>query len=262
MESDSNLLDMPVALRNSWGEGSHPNVHTSSIQVSNPNMNVFHATNTNTQQRLMHINNTIQNTVARNLTLPPIMIPSEFEPQYDFGRTLDDCSGIPFSHVLQTQSPMSYQPPMVGNPTPANREQVQEGSTMNHSKSSTPLPSPNLKDVTAPSDMVPIANTRNSVGYKYVNVTPFLHLPQHEAAKELGVPSSTLSKRWREATMNRNWPHRILRKLDKQIHLVLKNRTSSPNGTHTLENEIDITQNLPYLLAKRREEAKVVYVRL
>jgi len=259
MDSDSNLLDMPIALRNSWREGSHPSVHSSSMQVPSPNMSVFHATNANSQQKLIHINNTIQNTAARNLTLPPIMIPSEFEPQYDFGRTLEDCSGIPFSHVLQTQSPMSYQPPMVGNPTSA-----QEGSGMNRSKSSTPLssPTPNFKEAAAPSELVPIANTRNSVGYKYVNVTPFLHLPQHEAAKELGVPSSTLSKRWREATMNRNWPHRILRKLDKQIHLVLKNRTSSPNGTHTLENEIDITQNLPYLLAKRREEAKVVYVRL
>ena len=37
-----------------------------------------------------------------------------------------------------------------------------------------------------------------------VNVTPFLNMSQLEAAKKLGIPPSTLGKKWKETT-NRKW---------------------------------------------------------
>eukprot|EP01114_Cavostelium_apophysatum_P013101 TRINITY_DN309_c0_g1_i1.p1 TRINITY_DN309_c0_g1~~TRINITY_DN309_c0_g1_i1.p1 ORF type:complete len:281 (-),score=69.12 TRINITY_DN309_c0_g1_i1:187-1029(-) len=95
----------------------------------------------------------------------------------------------------------------------------------------------------------------------YVDVTPFLVLPQHEAARRLGVPCSTLSKRWKEASVNRKWPHRILCKLDKEITTLLKNvENSTRNNAASLSPEIE--ESLGVLLKKRQEELRTVILRL
>jgi len=198
-----------------------------------------------------------------NLALPPIVIPSDFELYFDFGRTLDE--GIPYSHQLQSQlsqSPMYFQPMLQNIQMPAApRYPPLSSQVSNHFYSDQKIPTTPLKEPPNSNELVPSTSTKASVGYKYVNVTPYLHLPQHEAARELSVPSSTLSKRWREATMNRNWPHRVLRKLDKQILLLVKN-SGTYNSHNSDTNESDLSQNLSYLLAKRKEEAKVVFIRL
>lgn len=51
--------------------------------------------------------------------------------------------------------------------------------------------------------------------HTYVDITEYLNLPQTEAAKKLGIPTSTLSKRWKEAAANRKWPYRTVSRLDK-----------------------------------------------
>jgi len=98
---------------------------------------------------------------------------------------------------------------------------------------------------------------RKDENSKFVDVTPFLTLPQHEAAKKLGIPSSTLAKRWKEASCNRKWPYRTVSKLDKEILTLLKN---VENAKAELSPSVESTLGL--LLKKRQEELKTVLVRL
>jgi hypothetical protein len=95
----------------------------------------------------------------------------------------------------------------------------------------------------------------------YVDVTPYLILPQHEAARRLGVPCSTLSKRWKEASLNRKWPYRIVCKLDKEITTLLKNvENSQTNQAVPLSPAVEET--LALLLRKRQDELRAVVIRL
>ncbi len=55
----------------------------------------------------------------------------------------------------------------------------------------------------------------------FVDLTDFLALPQSDAAKMIGVPTSTLSKRWKEVIDERKWPYRTVGKLDKEIFHLL-----------------------------------------
>jgi len=90
---------------------------------------------------------------------------------------------------------------------------------------------------------------------KYVDISNFVHLPQSQAAKKLGIPSSTLSKRWKEATMNRKWPHRALSKLDKELSILLKNLGSGPL---TQEKFVRLEQ----LANERKAESQPVIIRI
>jgi len=91
----------------------------------------------------------------------------------------------------------------------------------------------------------------------YADVTPFLGMPQNQAAAQLGIPSSTLSKRWKEATMNRKWPYRTVAKLDKEICTLMKNAKSPmEGGCHQSQNQ------LASLMARREEELRKVMIRL
>jgi hypothetical protein len=58
----------------------------------------------------------------------------------------------------------------------------------------------------------------------FVDLTEFLALPQNDAAKMIGVPTSTLSKRWKEVIDNRKWPYRTVGKIDKEIQQLLEGR--------------------------------------
>jgi len=98
---------------------------------------------------------------------------------------------------------------------------------------------------------------RKDENSKFVDVTPFLTLPQHEAAKKLGIPSSTLAKRWKEASCNRKWPYRTVSKLDKEILTLLKNVENAK-----AELSPTVEANLGSLLKRRQEELKTVLVRL
>jgi len=95
---------------------------------------------------------------------------------------------------------------------------------------------------------------------KYIDITPFLDLPQSESAKKLNIPTSTLSKRWKEAVRGRKWPYRSVCKLDKEIMTLLHNIPHDMNYKDRLPP--DIERDLVDLLRKRQEELKPVIIRL
>eukprot|EP01114_Cavostelium_apophysatum_P008559 TRINITY_DN2111_c0_g1_i2.p1 TRINITY_DN2111_c0_g1~~TRINITY_DN2111_c0_g1_i2.p1 ORF type:complete len:177 (+),score=33.29 TRINITY_DN2111_c0_g1_i2:148-678(+) len=96
-----------------------------------------------------------------------------------------------FDDIKKTEQPHDHLPAESSDPFSAFSEEKKPVQIAN------PL-SPDSKDI-------------------FIDVGPFVHLPQITAAKKLGIPASTLSKRWREATQNRTWPHRILTKIDRKI---------------------------------------------
>eukprot|EP01114_Cavostelium_apophysatum_P017430 TRINITY_DN5173_c0_g1_i1.p1 TRINITY_DN5173_c0_g1~~TRINITY_DN5173_c0_g1_i1.p1 ORF type:complete len:233 (+),score=38.25 TRINITY_DN5173_c0_g1_i1:141-839(+) len=93
----------------------------------------------------------------------------------------------------------------------------------------------------------------------FIDITEFLNLPQTEAAKKLGVPTSTLSKRWKEAAVNRKWPYRTVAKLDKEIMTLLHN---IPQGPDAPPLPAEIEASLGILLRKRQDELRTVVIRL
>eukprot|EP01100_Stratorugosa_tubuloviscum_P008596 TRINITY_DN357_c1_g1_i7.p1 TRINITY_DN357_c1_g1~~TRINITY_DN357_c1_g1_i7.p1 ORF type:complete len:260 (-),score=150.62 TRINITY_DN357_c1_g1_i7:214-993(-) len=93
----------------------------------------------------------------------------------------------------------------------------------------------------------------------FVDITAYLNLPQTVAAKKLGMPTSTLSKRWREAVRNRKWPYRVVNKLDKEITTLLHNIPQGPGAPPIPE---DVQEALGYLLRRRQEELRPVIIRV
>ena len=91
---------------------------------------------------------------------------------------------------------------------------------------------------------------------QYCDITEFLTLPQNQAAKKLSIPPSTLSKRWKEASRNRKWPWRVVRKIDKEISCLLHNIPT--NGS--IPEEVEA--HLSVLLKKRQEELRPVVIRI
>jgi len=89
----------------------------------------------------------------------------------------------------------------------------------------------------------------------YIDLTPYIRLSQEDAAKRLGIPSSTLSKRWREATRNRKWPFRTLSKVEREIKTIVHNL---PRGVPI---ESETAQNLGVLLKLRNDEGRAVFIK-
>jgi len=103
-------------------------------------------------------------------------------------------------------------------------------------------------------EMIPIPR-----GQSYVDITDYLNMPQADAAKKLGIPPSTLSKRWKEAVRKRKWPYRMICKIDKEIMTLLHNVPQGPNAP-PLPEEIETALGL--LLRKRQEELRPVVIRI
>jgi len=104
-----------------------------------------------------------------------------------------------------------------------------------------------------------ISMKREGERENFVDITEFLNLPQTDAAKRLGIPTSTLSKRWKEAVVNRKWPYRSVAKLDKEIMTLLHNIPQGPDAP-PLPPEIEAS--LGVLLRKRQDELRPVVIRL
>jgi len=96
-------------------------------------------------------------------------------------------------------------------------------------------------------------------GQAYVDITEYLNMPQAEAAKKLGIPPSTLSKRWKEAVRKRKWPYRMICKIDKEIMTLLHN---VPQGANAPPLPEEIESALGHLLRKRQEELRPVVIRI
>jgi hypothetical protein len=72
---------------------------------------------------------------------------------------------------------------------------------------------------------------------------------------KLGMSSSALSKRWREAMKGRKWPYRIHCKLDKEISDLMTQR-KGPN------RPAEVDRKLSMLLEQRRENIEPAIIRL
>lgn len=88
---------------------------------------------------------------------------------------------------------------------------------------------------------------------EYFDIGPYVTLPQHEASIRLGIPSSSLSKKWKDATINRPWPYRNILKLDKQINMLMRNINTGTNPN--AEREVQ------ELLLQRQQEMRSVLIR-
>jgi len=96
-------------------------------------------------------------------------------------------------------------------------------------------------------------------GQSYVDITEYLNMPQADAAKKLGIPPSTLSKRWKEAVRKRKWPYRMICKIDKEIMTLLHN---VPQGANAPPLPEEIESALGLLLRRRQEELRPVVIRI
>ena len=68
---------------------------------------------------------------------------------------------------------------------------------------------------------------RTDEGLLEVDIQPVLQFSQHKVAKFLGLAASTLSKRWREASCNLDWPQRNIKKytkIQKNAENILENK--------------------------------------
>ena len=100
----------------------------------------------------------------------------------------------------------------------------------------------------------------------FVDITQVLHLTQSEAARRVGIPTSTLSKRWAEAVPDRKWPHRTVTKLDKAINAALSRIPSAPPAGKAVKRK-SITvkkaeEKLTRLLEERAAALQPVYIRI
>jgi len=125
------------------------------------------------------------------------------------------------------------------------------------------IPSPtstSLQSTNEPEPQAPVIQSATQDA-KYIDITEYLNLPQSQAAKKLTVPTSTLSKRWKEAVRNRKWPYRAVCKLDKEIMTILYNIPQSPDA-QTDDLPPDVKAKLGRLLRERQDLLKPVIIRL
>jgi len=131
--------------------------------------------------------------------------------------------------------------------TPINQDSISQGQQSSHDQQLTTTGNDN-------NELIPVPRGQN-----YVDITEYLNMPQADAAKKLGIPPSTLSKRWKEAVRKRKWPYRMICKIDKEIMTLLHNVPQGPNAP-PLPEEIETALGIS--LRKRQEELRPVVIRI
>src|SRR3989338_9174843 len=87
-----------------------------------------------------------------------------------------------------------------------------------------------------------------------INLTPYFCVPQNEAAQKLRIRAHILSKKWKDATNNKMWPYRSIRRLDREILTIMKNIELGTSPT--------LTDQLGELVAKRQKLVSPVRIKL
>src|SRR3989338_929835 len=87
-----------------------------------------------------------------------------------------------------------------------------------------------------------------------INLTPYFFVPQNEAAQKLRIRAHILSKKWKDATNNKMWPYRSIRRLDREILTIMKNIELGTSPT--------LTDQLGELVAKRQKLVSPVRIKL
>jgi len=113
---------------------------------------------------------------------------------------------------------------------------------------------PSMSNAIVPAEDRSIVKTN-----QYIEITEYLNFPQSEAAKRLGMPTSTLSKRWKEAARGRKWPFRKVSKIDKEIMTLLHN---IPPGGEQASLPTAVDSALVALLKKRQKKLRPVFIRV
>jgi len=67
-----------------------------------------------------------------------------------------------------------------------------------------------------------------------INFSHFQHKIS-EACKMVGMPPSTFSKRWREATNGKDWPRKEIQKINDEINILLLNNNAPTNNNKIIE---------------------------
>jgi len=181
-------------------------------------------------------------------------IPDLLRPMTNLGQQKDEQQ--PSSNEEKTPSihsvpiiPPSTSPVHFVHPPPTNTQQEPMAIQSQEASHSGPLTT-----TTENNELIPVPRGQN-----YVDITEYLNMPQAEAAKKLGIPPSTLSKRWKEAVRKRKWPYRMICKIDKEIMTLLHNVPQGPNAP-PLPEEIETALGIS--LRKRQEELRPVVIRI
>jgi hypothetical protein len=95
---------------------------------------------------------------------------------------------------------------------------------------------------------------------KLVDITHLLSTPQSQAAASLGIPVSTLSKRWKEAGKSRMWPYRNVIKIDAQIVALLASISEADVEAGVMPP--DIEERITALLSERAVNLQPVSIRM
>lgn len=190
---------------------------------------------------------------------------------YRFANSTDTLSTFMKNFLQETQPTVPPPPPThqtSQQTTPQHSSTTQHSTHSSQSHDSPPHPSPrSIGEVSSTNSPQPqqlvLSSNNTSLSTvnreHYVDVTEYLNMPQAEAAKKLGIPTSTLSKRWKEAARRRKWPYRTVSKLDKEITTLLHN---IPQGQTADSLPEDVQETLSFLLRKRQEELRPTVIRI
>lgn len=183
-------------------------------------------------------------------TIPDLLKPG---PSSDNLRKTDDVSSEERHGPAIT---LPIVPPQIQVPLPTSN--ISQSSSVGQDLA---LP---IGEVSHPGQQLTTTNDNNELipvprGQNYIDITEYLNMPQADAAKKLGIPPSTLSKRWKEAVRKRKWPYRMICKIDKEIMTLLHNVPQGPNAP-PLPEEIETALGIS--LRKRQEELRPVVIRI
>jgi len=171
-----------------------------------------------------------------------------------------DTVGVSQGNPSSTSSDVTKQPPQQP-PLPLGEHREHLSTAHQEKRDLEPVLSENGS---SNQQLATTESTNNEVipiprGQSYVDITEYLNMPQADAAKKLGIPPSTLSKRWKEAVRKRKWPYRMICKIDKEIMTLLHNVPQGPNAP-PLPEEIETA--LGHLLRRRQDELRPVVIRI